>query len=99
MNQNDLGAPVRTVLRRGETYTLVKDCGTLGGPSRYLALYNGGEKEATFKVEFFKLDLGGKVAFFDLVERADLGEFERQVEFAVPAHGAKFFRLDAETRR
>ena len=99
MNQNDLGAPVRTVLRRGDAYTLVKDCDALGGPSRYLALYNGGGKETTFTVDFFKLDLGGKVAFFDLVERADLGEFERKAEFAVPAHGARFFRLDAESRR
>ncbi len=99
MNQNDLGAVVRTVLRRGETYTLVKDCDAAGGASRYLALYNGGDDERKFKVEFFKLDLAGKVAFFDLVERADLGEFEQSAEFAVPAHGAKFFRLDAERRR
>ena len=47
----------------------------------------------------FTLDLGGKVAFFDLVERADLGEFERTFSVAVPAHGARFFRLDAEHRR
>ena len=47
----------------------------------------------------FTLDLGGKVAFFDLVERADLGEFERTFSVAVPAHGARFFRLDAERRR
>ena len=99
MNQNDLGAPVRTVLRLGDAYTLVKDCETRGGSSRYLALYNGGDKETTFEVDFFKLDLGGKVAFFDLVERADLGELERSAKFAVPAHGAKFFRLDAERRR
>ena len=99
MNQNDLGAPVRTVLRRGDAYTLVKDCDALGGPSRYLALYNGGDKETTFTVDFFKVDLAGKVAIFDLVERADLGEFERKAEFAVPAHGVKLFRLDAESRR
>ena len=99
MNQNDLGARVNVVLRRGDAYILVKDCERSGGASRYLALYNGGDAEHKFDVMFFKLDLGGKVAFFDLVERADCGEFERSATFAVPAHGAKFFRLDAERRR
>ena len=99
MNQNDLGAPVKTVLRIGDAYTLVKDCETVGGTARYLTLYNGGEKDHEFKVELFKLDLAGKVAFFDLVERADLGEVEREIAFTVPPHGARFFRLDAERRR
>ena len=99
MNQNDLGAPVKTVLRIGDAYTLVKDCETVGGTARYLTLYNGGEKDHEFKVELFKLDLAGKVAFFDLAERADLGEVEREIAFTVPAHGARFFRLDAERRR
>lgn len=99
MNQNDLGVPVKTVLRLGDAYTLVKDCDSVGGTARYLTLYNGGDKDHEFKVELFKLDLDGKVAFFDLAERADLGEIEREVSFTVPAHGARFFRLDAERRR
>ena len=99
MNQNDLGQPVKTVLRLGDAYTLVKDCDSVGGTARYLTLYNGGDKDHEFKVELFKLDLDGKVAFFDLAERADLGEIEREVSFTVPAHGARFFRLDAERRR
>ena len=99
MNQNDLGAVVRCVQRHGDVYTLVKDCDEAGGRARYLALFNGGGKEASVGVDFFKIDLGGKVAFFDLVERADLGEFEKSAKFDVPAHGARFFRLDAERRR
>ena len=99
MNQNDLAAPVKTVLRLGDAYTLVKDCDSVGGTARYLTLYNGGDKDHEFKVELFKLDLDGKVAFFDLAERADLGEVEREIAFTVPPHGARFFRLDAERRR
>jgi len=99
MNQNDLGAPVTPVLRHGDAYVLVKDCETIGGTARYLALYNGEDKPHEFEVRLFALDLAGKVAFFDLSERADLGEVERMVTFSVPAHGARFFRLDAERRR
>ena len=99
MNQNDLGLPAETVLRLGDTYILVKDCDKIGGMSRYLTLYNGSEKEHEFKVESFRIDLAGKIAFFDLAERADLGEFEQEARFTVPARGARFFRLDAERRR
>ena len=99
MNQNDLAARVDVVLRRVDAYVMVKDCDVAGGTSRYLALYNGSDGEYNFDVPLVTLDLGGKVAFFDLVERADLGEFERTFSVAVPAHGARFFRLDAERRR
>lgn len=98
MNQNDLAAPVRTVLRIGDTYVLIKDCDSIGGTARYLTLYNGGEKGHDFYIDSCKLDLAGKIAIFDLVERADLGLFDR-IPFHVPAHGARFFRLDAERRR
>ena len=99
MNQNDLGAEAKTILRKGETYILVKDCETIGGPSRFLALYNGGEADHEFAVEFYALDLAGQVAVFELGERADLGVFTHEVRMSVPPHGARFFRLDAERRR
>ena len=38
--------------------------------------------------EFFAIGLAGKVAFFDLAERADLGLFEREAWFARP--GSRF---------
>lgn len=99
MNQNDLGAVVRTISRRGDTYVLVKDCDKANGTARYLVLYNAEDEPRRMKANFFQLDLAGKVALFDLVERADMGLFEREVEFEVPAHGARFLRLDAERRR
>ena len=99
MNQNDLGVPVKAVLRKGDAYVFVKDCDEIGGASRYVAVYNGGETEAELPVDSFRLDLAGKMAFFDLAERADLGEVERAISFKVPPHGARFFRVDAEQRR
>lgn len=99
MNQNDLGAQPKTILRKGDTYILVKDADKTGGTARYLALYNGEDTEHEFDVRFFALDLAGKVAVFDLTERADVGEFTGNFKLTVPARGAKFFRLDAERRR
>lgn len=99
MNQNDLAAVPQTIRRDSDAYVLVKDCDTAKGPARYLALYNGTDSPRRMTVDFFAADLAGKVAFFDLVERADLGLFEQKASFEVPAHGARFFRMDAERRR
>ena len=98
MNQNDLGAVVRKVKEEDGCYTLVKDCETAGGTARYLALFNGSDRERDFSVPFDSLELGGGVQVLDLVELADRGVFEGRFETSVPAHGAHFYRLDAETR-
>ena len=96
MNQNALGAPPRLIKREGEAYTLAKDADRRHGKAKYVALYNGGDKPHCFGLQFFALDLRGKVAVFDLAERADLGEFTKVYKVEVPPHGAKFLRLDAE---
>lgn len=44
-------------------------------PSRYVALYNAGDTEHVFTVKAADLELGGTVAAFDLVDRADIGKF------------------------
>ena len=99
MNQNDIAAPIASVRREGSNgHAFVKDCGTIGGTARYLALFNGDDLERPFAIDFAQLELGGRVAAFDLAARAGVGEFERSFEVEVPPHSAKFFRLDAETR-
>ena len=99
MNQNDLGDPVRTVRRVGEGYVFVKDCDVLGGPARYLTVYNGGDREQRFTVDLFALDLRGEVAFFDLVERADVGAYRNSYRVTVGPHQARFFRVDETSAR
>ena len=99
MNQNDLGAQPKTILRQGEAYILAKDADELRGPSRYVVLYNGGEKEEELDVRFFAMDLAGKVQIFDLMERADCGEFTGGFKEKLAPHSARFLRLDAERRR
>jgi hypothetical protein len=98
MNQDPLGLQAYVVARDGEAYVLVKDADTLFGKSRYVALYNANESEHEFTVKSSDLDLGGKIAAFDLVERADIGEFENEVSIKVRPHAAKFFRFDADLR-
>ena len=98
MNQDPLGLQAYVAAREGEAYVLVKDAETRFGTSRYVALYNAGEAEHMFAVSARALDLGGRIAAFDLVERADVGEFEGEVTVKVRPHAAKFYLFDAERR-
>lgn len=99
MNQNrGLGVQGYVVQRAGETYVIAKDADERFGLSRYVALYNASDVEQDVAVKSVALDLGGTVAAFDLVEKADVGTFENQVTVTLPPHGAKFYRLDAERR-
>lgn len=98
MNQNDLGLQAYVAARHGEAYVLVKDADELYGKARYVALYNSGDTPHRYKVDFAALDLGGGVAVFDLVRRADVGEYEGSYIVDVPAHSSRFYRLDAEKR-
>ena len=99
MNQNGgLGVQGRVVQRAGETYVLAKDADERFGLSRYVALYNASDVGQEIVVKASALDLGGSVAAFDLVERADVGAFENRIAVTLPPHGAKFYRFDAERR-
>ena len=98
MNQDPLGLQAHVAARDGDAYVLVKDADTLFGTARYVALYNSGDVECDIAMRAADLDLGGRIAAFDLAERADVGEFEGEVHVKVRPHAAKFFRLDAEKR-
>lgn len=98
MNQDPLGLQAYVVSRSGEAYILVKDAGERFGKSRYVALYNAGDAEHEFCVRAKDLDLGGKIAAFDLAEMADVGEFEDETYVKVRPHAAKFYLFDAAER-
>ena len=98
MNQDPLGLQAHVAARRGEAYVLVKDAGVRFGTTRYVALYNAEDAEHSFTLTARSLDLAGKVAAFDLVERADVGEFEGEVSVRVPPHASRFYLLEAERR-
>ena len=98
MNQNDLGLQAYVAARAGETYVLVKDADREFGTSRYVALLNLEDSEREMTIRAKDLDLAGRIEVFDLVERADPGDFTDEVVVKVPAHGSKFYRFDAEKR-
>ena len=98
MNQDPLGLQAYVASREGEAYVLVKDAETRFGPSRYVALYNASTKAHAFRVEAKALDLGGRIAAFDLVQRADVGEFVDETTVTVEPHASRFFLFDAEER-
>jgi len=98
MSQNDLGLQPYVAARDGDAYVLVKDADRKFGPARYVALYNPTDTERQLTMRADQLDLAGTIEVFDLVERADPGSFTTDVTVRVPAHGAKFYRLDAERR-
>ena len=98
MNQNDLGLQAYVVSREGDACILVKDAGVKFGTARYVALYNGSDKEHEFTVRSADLDLGGIVDAFDLVEMADVGCFSDSVTVKVAPHSSKFYRFDAQRR-
>ena len=98
MNQDPLGLQAYVAAREGDAYVLVKDAEERFGTARYVALYNAGDEAHMFTVSARTLDLAGKVEVFDLVERADMGEFEDEASITVRPHAAKFYLLDAERR-
>ena len=100
VNQNELGCQAYVAKREGEAYILVKDAFERFGNSRYVALYNSGEKEHEFTVRASDLDFASDCAIdaFDLVEMADVGCFTKEVSVKVPPHGSKFYRFDAARR-
>ena len=98
MNQNDLGVQGRVAARQGEVYLLVKDAEKIGGTSRFAALLNLGEEDVEFKLEASALNLSGKIAAFDLYEKADVGEFEGEIYIKLPKRSAKFYLMDGEGR-
>ena len=98
MNQNDLGVQAYPIRRDGDAVVFVKDCGERFGTARYVALYNGSDKDYEFSFAFSELELGGKVGVVDLVEGADIGEGEGNFVMKVAPHASKFYRMDAERR-
>ncbi|MBR0197611.1 MAG: alpha-galactosidase [Kiritimatiellae bacterium] len=99
MNQNGgLGLQGYIVSRNGDGYVLVKDAFERFGKSRYVALYNAGDEPVDLLVDSRELDLGGRIQAFDLMERADVGEFENKISISLAPHAAKFYLFDAEER-
>ncbi len=100
MNANELGLQAYPVWTYGggDVITLVKDAGERYGLSRYVAVVNLGDAAVKTKLIPDDLDLGGRIFVADLVEKAEMGSFEKTLDFTLKPHEAKFYRLFAEKR-
>jgi|GEM_PF-1716393 len=98
LNQDSLALQAYVVKRENGAYVLVKDVENLNGLKRAVAFYNPTDKDLQMSVDFFELDLGGKVSVRDLFAKSDVGVFEGSYAVAVPAHGTRIYKLEAEKR-
>ena len=98
MNQNDLGLQGRVVFRDGDACILAKDAFEKNGTSRYVAFYNGTDRPYEFAFDARRLNLGGTIDVFDLVEKSDKGRWRDRRTVLVAPHATKFCLMDASER-
>ena len=98
LNQNTLGLQAYVVKRENGGYVLVKDVDEKYGLNRAVAFYNPTESELSMSIDFYQLDLTGKVHVRDLFEKEDVGTYEGSYAVKVPAHGTRIYKLKAEGR-
>ena len=98
LNQDRLGLQAYVAKNDGGTYILVKDLEERNGLTRAVALYNPTDASKSMTLNFPDVDLAGKVAMRDVINKTNEGEFEDSYTVTVPAHGTRVFRLTAEHR-
>lgn len=98
LNQDPLALQAYVAGQDNGAYTVVKDVESLNGKTRAVALYNPTDNPREMTIDFFDIDLGGKVAVRDLFEKKDMGEYSHTFTTEVPAHGTRIYRLVAEER-
>ena len=98
LDQDPLGLQAYVAAHEGDTYVLVKDLQERFGRTRAVAFYNPSDGPCTVGVNLADIELAGTVQVRDLFGRCDLAPVSGRLEAEVPAHGARIFRLTAETR-
>ena len=99
MNANSLGLQAYPVQMDKEVVTLVKDAGERYGLSRYVAVVNFGDEPSTVTLWLDEVDLAGRAYAVDLVEKAEIGSFEKSMKLTLKPHESRFYRLFAEKRQ
>ena len=63
-----------------------------------MALYNPSDSICSFSVPTACLELGGTIKVRDLIKHKTIDTNKEYLEYELPPHSAKFFRLEAEKR-
>ncbi len=81
-----------------DCYFLVKDVETKFGQKRAFAIYNSGDNEQKFWVNFEDMDLLGETAVRDLLQHADLGIKDQGMDVTIAPHATQVYLLEADER-
>ena len=98
INQDSLGLQAYVVQHEKNGYVLVKDIEQKRGKARAMALYNPSDSICSFSVPTACLELGGTIKVRDLIKHKTIDTNKEYLEYELPPHSAKFFRLEAEKR-
>lgn len=98
INQDPLALQAQVVGRQGQAYVLAKDLDTLRGTRRAVALYNPADVAVEMEVDFYDLELGGKVEMRDAIGRTDLPAAEGYWRETVAPHSTRVYVVEAERR-
>ena len=98
VNQDPLGLQAYAVARDGDRIILAKDLGERRGLRRAVAFFNGSDSAAHMSVPLADLELGGRVAVRDLVNRRSLSSAKDSLAFDVAPRSVRILSLEAERR-
>ena len=98
LNQDPLALQAYPVLKKGDTYVLVKDILQKRGNTRAVALYNASDTAAHFSVPLSILELGGKVKLRDLVHQQDLKTVKDSIVTTLTARSVLIVKAEAQKR-
>jgi alpha-galactosidase len=95
INQDPLGIQARRVAQRGETEIWAK---TLEDKSVAVGLFNRGDNPARVSANWSDLGLTGLQLVRDVWRQKNLGEFQKEVQADVPAHGVVLLKCTVANR-
>ena len=98
LNQDTLYQQAYVVGYKNKCHIIVKDIEKRYGTKRAFAVYNPTDAAKTVEVSFADLDLAGAVKLRDVFQKTDVGTFNDSYTVSVPAHGARIYVAEAESR-
>ncbi len=98
INQDPLALQAHVVNRSNGAYILVKDYETLRGNKRVVALYNPTNTAVDIEIDFFDIELAGKVKMRDAIGRKDMEVVEDHYVETVSPQSTRVYVLEAKKR-
>ncbi len=98
LNQDTLYQQAYLASKVNGCYIMVKDIEKAYGNKRAFAIYNPNDDARLVSMNFSDIDLADSVALRDLFKKRNLGKFYETYEVEVPAHGARIYMAEAQTR-